>query len=87
MAAVTAAAVKALRELTDLPMMACKKALVEAEGDQDKAVEILKSQVGKITEKRAGNNTDEGFIFNLVSDDGSQAVMVELLCESAPVAR
>lgn len=86
MAAVTAAAVKALREITDLPMMDCKKALVAAEGDQDKAIEILKEQVGKITAKRADNATNEGFIFNLVKEDGSEAVLVEVLCESAPVA-
>ena len=42
MAEITAAAVKALRELTDLPMMDCKRALVEADGDQEKAIEILK---------------------------------------------
>jgi len=86
MAAVTAAAVKALREITDLPMMDCKKALVAADGDQDKAIEILREQVGKITAKRADNATNEGFIFNLVKEDGSEAVLVEVLCESAPVA-
>ncbi|MCA9041612.1 MAG: translation elongation factor Ts [Planctomycetaceae bacterium] len=86
MAEITAAAVKALREITDLPMMTCKKALVQAEGDQDKAIEILREEVGKVREKRADNVTNEGFIFSKVSDDGSAAVLVEVLCESAPVA-
>lgn len=86
MAEITAAAVKALRERTDLPMMECKKALVEADGDTEKAVEILKAQFKKIQDKRANNATEEGRIFFLRSDDGSQAAMVEIQCESAPVA-
>ena len=86
MAEITAAAVKALRERTDLPMMECKKALVEADGDSEKAVEILKAQFKKIQDKRANNATEEGRIFFQSSDDGSQAAMVEIQCESAPVA-
>ncbi|MEZ6044308.1 MAG: translation elongation factor Ts [Planctomycetaceae bacterium] len=86
MAEITAAAVKALREITDLPMMTCKKALVQADGDQDKAIEILREEVGKVREKRADNATEEGYIFSLVKEDGSEAVLVEVLCESAPVA-
>jgi elongation factor Ts len=86
MAEITAQAVKELREITDLPMMTCKKALVEAEGDQQKAIEILKREVGKVREKRAENATLEGRIFTLVRDDGSEAAMVEVQCESAPVA-
>jgi len=85
MAEITAAAVKALRERTDLPMMKCKQALVEAEGDEEKAVDILKSQVKGVLDKRGGNVTAEGCIFTLISDDGSEAVMVEVQCESAPV--
>ena len=60
MAEITAAAVKALREMTDLPMMACKKALREAGGDQDKAIEILREEAGKIQLKRSDNATSEG---------------------------
>jgi len=86
MAEVTAAAVKALREKTDLPMMDCKKALVEANGDEAKAIQILQEQVGKIIGKRAANSTNEGRIFTAVADDGSEAVAVEVMCESAPVA-
>jgi elongation factor Ts len=87
MAEISAAAVKALRDLTDLPMMLCKQALVEASGDQKQAIEILKREVGKVREKRAANATLEGRMFTLVKQDGSEAVMVEVQCESEPVAR
>ncbi len=86
MAEITAAAVKALRELTDLPMMDCKKALVQTDGDQEKAIEILKDGSKKIQLKRADNATGEGRITIIVKDDGSAAAMVEIQCESAPVA-
>ena len=86
MAEITAAAVMSLREKTGLPLMEVKKALAEAGGDEDKAVEILKDQFGKVIEKRADNPTEEGRIFVCVADDGSEAAMVEMQCESAPVA-
>ena len=86
MAEITAAAVKALRELTDMPMMKCKEALVQAEGDQDRAIEILKTEAGRVLLKRAENVTAEGRIFLAVREDGRQAAMVEVQCESAPVA-
>lgn len=86
MAEITAAAVKALRERTDLPMMECKKALVAADGDAEKAVDILKEQFKKIQDKRADNATEEGRIFFATTADGSEAAMVEIQCESAPVA-
>jgi len=87
MAEVTAAAVKALRDITDLPMMDCKKALVEAEGDQEKAVAILREQVGKVMLKRADNTTSEGRIIIKFNDDHTKGVMIELQCESEPVSR
>lgn len=86
MAEITAAAVKALREKTDLPMMDCKKALVEAGGDEGKAIEILREQFEKVMVKRADNVTAEGKIFTKVSEDGSKSAAVVVLCESAPVA-
>lgn len=86
MAEITASAVKALRERTDLPMMECKKALVEAGGDEEQAVEILKSQFKKIIDKRSENVTLEGRVATLIKDDGSEGVMVEVQCESPPVA-
>jgi elongation factor Ts len=86
MVTIPASAVKALREKTDLPMMECKHALVEAEGDEARAIEILKQKAGRAVEKRADNRTAEGRVFFLAQDDGSEAAMVEIQCESAPVA-
>ncbi len=86
MAEITAAAVKALREKTDLPMMECKKALTEAGGDEEKAIAILKEQFKKVQLKRADNATEEGRVFIAVRDGAAEAAMVEIQCESAPVA-
>lgn len=87
MAEITAQAVKELRDKTNLPMMEVKKALMEANGDEKAAIEILKRNFAKIQIKRAENATSEGLIRIAVKDDGSQAAMVELQCESAPVAK
>lgn len=86
MAEISAAAVKQLREMTDLPMMECKKALVEAGGNQEKAIAILKENFKKVQLKRAENETSEGRIFVASKPDGSLAAMVAIACESAPVA-
>jgi elongation factor Ts len=86
MTEISAAAVKALRDKTDLPMMLCKRALTEAGGDEAKAIDILRREVGKVKEKRADNPTEEGRIFALVAGDGSEAAMIEIQCESPPVA-
>jgi elongation factor Ts len=86
MAEISAAAVKSLREQTDMPMMMCKQALTEAGGDMDRAVALLKEKAGKRLEKRESNATEEGRIFVKVSPDGKKAAMVEVQCESAPVA-
>lgn len=86
MAEISAAEVKALRDATNLPMMDCKKALVEAGGDREKAIEILREQFKKVQLKRAENATTEGRIFIVATPDGSAAAMCELQCESAPVA-
>lgn len=87
MAEITAQAVKQLRDLTDLPMMDVKKALVEADGDQNRAIEILKERNKKVMLKRLENSTSEGLVRVVVSEDGGRAAMVELQCESAPVAK
>lgn len=86
MAEVTAAAVKALRDATDMPMMMCKQALQEAEGDAEKATQILMDKAGKRLEKRTENATEEGRIFIDTCDKSGCATMVEIQCESAPVA-
>ena len=72
MTEISAAAVKALRELTNLPLMDCKQALTEANGDQDKAVEILRSKFKKVMLKRADNATSEGKIWIEVKADGEE---------------
>ncbi len=84
--AISAADVRNLREKTGAPMMDCKKALVEADGDEEKAIEILREQFKKIQIKRADNETSEGLIEVAFKEDGSEGVMVEVQCESAPVA-
>lgn len=86
MAEISAADVKRLREMTDLPMMECKKALLEANGDQARAIEILKEGFKNVRDKRRDNITAEGRMFSRVRDDGSRGALVEIQCESAPVA-
>lgn len=86
MAEISAAAVKALRERTNLPMMDCKKALQESGGDLDKAVEILRKAGKKTMEKRVGRATSCGRIAIYVDRDKKVAAIVDLRCESAPVA-
>ncbi len=82
MAEVTAALVKQLREMTDSPMMECKKALVEADGDIEKAVDVLRTMGIAKAVKKAGRETNEGTIGAFVSEDGTCAAMVELSCET-----
>jgi elongation factor Ts len=86
MAEISAAAVKALRERTNLPMMDCKKALTEASGDVDKAVELLRKAGAKLMEKRAGRTTTCGRIAVYVAPGTNVGAMIDLRCESAPVA-
>ncbi len=86
MAEISAAAVKTLRDRTGLPMMDCKKALQEAGGDLDKAVELLRKAGAKTMEKRAGRTTSAGRITIFLGPDGKVGSMIDLRCESAPVA-
>ena len=67
--AVTAAQVKELRSATDAPMMDCKKALVEAEGNEEKAVEILRKKGLSKAAKKAGRIASEGLVNVAISDD------------------
>lgn len=84
--AISAAMVKQLREQTGLPMMECKKALTEAGGDFDGAVAWLKKHASGKMSKMASRETTQGRIAAAVADDGQRAGMVELVCETAPVA-
>jgi elongation factor Ts len=66
---ISASAVKDLRDQTGAGMMDCKKALVEAAGDFDKAIELLRLRGQKMSEKRADRDAKEGVVIALVSDD------------------
>jgi elongation factor Ts len=85
MAGITAAQVKELRELTGLPMMDCKKALQENDGDQDGAVKWLRERGAQVLSKRADRETAFGRFGQYFSIDPPIGAMVELKCESAPV--
>ena len=82
MAAITAAMVKELREMTDAGLMECKKALVEADGDMDKAVDVLRTRGLAAAAKKVGRATNEGTVMAIVSDDATKGAVVELNCET-----
>lgn len=86
MAEITAAAVKKLREMTGLPMMECKRALAEAGGDPEAAVELLRKAGQKTAEKQAGRKTSAGRIAVYADMAAGVGAIVEVKCESAPVA-
>ena len=84
---ITAAQVNELRQKTGAGMMDCKKALVEAEGDFDKAIEILRKKGQKIAEKRADRDSSEGAVIAKVNDANNKGVIVSLNCETDFVAK
>ena len=84
---ISAKDVKELREQTGAGMMDCKKALQEAEGDFEKATEILRKKGQKLSEKRADREANQGLIVTRVSDDGTKAAALEINCETDFVAR
>ncbi|MGF1581518.1 MAG: translation elongation factor Ts [Gemmataceae bacterium] len=86
MSDIPAAAVKQLRDRTNLPFKDCKKALVEAEGDLEKAVDILRSKNKGVVDKRAGRETAKGRIAVFFDEDKKVGSIVEMQCESDPVA-
>ena len=87
MAGVSAAQVKALRERTGAGMMDCKKALVEAGGDLDAAVEAMRKRGLAAADRKAGRIAAEGLVAVEVADGGSRGAMVEVNCETDFVAR
>jgi elongation factor Ts len=87
MAEVTAGMVKELRERTDAPMMDCKKALTEAEGDMTRAEEILRVRFGNKASKAAGRVAAEGTVGISISADGKLGAMIEVNCETDFVAK
>jgi len=87
MSSISAADVKKLREQTGAGMMDCKKALVEAEGDFEKAIEYLRKKGQKLSAKRAEREAKEGVVLTRISDDGKKGIVVKLSCETDFVSK
>ncbi|HYE15577.1 MAG TPA: translation elongation factor Ts [Pyrinomonadaceae bacterium] len=87
MAEITSGAVKSLREKTGAGMMECKKALTEAGGDEEKAVEILRKRGMATAGKKAGRVAAEGVVGSYIHMGGKVGVLVEVNCETDFVAR
>ncbi|MGO4327803.1 translation elongation factor Ts [Cupriavidus sp. 2TAF22] len=85
MAAITASMVAELRAKTDAPMMECKKALTEADGDLEKAEELLRVKLGNKASKAASRVTAEGVVVSFI--DGTTGALVELNCETDFVSK
>jgi len=84
--AITAAQVNELRQKTGAGMMDCKKALTEANGDIQKAIEILRKKGASVASKRAEKTAGEGLILTQVSDNKKEGIIVEVNCETDFVA-
>ena len=85
--AITAAQVNELRKKTGAGMMDCKKALVEADGDMEQAIDILRKKGQKIAAKRGDNEANVGLVFAEGSADGKAGVLLALNCETDFVAK
>lgn len=85
--AITAQDVNKLRQMTGAGMMDCKKALVEADGDFEKAIEILRKTGQKVSASRADRETKEGSVFIKTNSDNTEAVLVSFTCETDFVAK
>ncbi len=84
--AITAQDVNKLRQMTGAGMMDCKKALQEADGDFEQAVDILRKQGQKVAAKRADNAVSEGTVLVNISADGTKGQIIALACETEPVS-
>src|SRR5438067_7826782 len=84
---ISAAKVKELRDLTGAPMMDCKKALTEANGETEKAIIILRKRGAAVAQKKATRVTSEGSVTSYIHAGGKIGVLVEVNCESDFVAR
>jgi elongation factor Ts len=84
---ISASDVKKLRDMTGAGMMDCKKALSEAGGDFDKAIEELRKRGQKLSTKRADRDAKEGVVVAMVSDDKSRGIVLRLSCETDFVAK
>ena len=87
MAAITASMVAELRAKTDAPMMECKRALTEADGDLGKAEEILRVKLGNKATKAAARITAEGIVCVNINADGKIGSIIEINCETDFVAK
>ena len=87
MANITASMVKELRERTGLGMMDCKKALSEADGDMEKAIEDLRKASGLKAAKKASRVAAEGVVLTKIADEGNYGVVIEVNSETDFVAR
>ncbi len=87
MAEIKAADVAQLRKMTSAGLMQCKKALTEANGDIDAAVEILRKKGEASAAKKADRAANEGIIAQAVTDDGKSGILVEINCETDFVAK
>ncbi len=87
MAKITAAEVNKLRKATGAGMMDCKKALVEADGDFDTAIELLRKKGQKVAAKRADRDSSEGAAIAHVNGDHTKGVIISLNCETDFVAK
>ena len=87
MAKITAAEVNKLRKTTGAGMMDCKKALVEAEGDFEQAIEILRKKGQKVAAKRADRDSSEGAVIAKVNDANDTGIIISLNCETDFVAK
>jgi len=85
--AVTAATIKELREKTGVGMMDCKRALVEAGGDMQEAVKVLRKKGIATAQKKSARAASEGLIHSFIADDNKVGAMVEVSCETDFVAR
>ncbi|MBD79198.1 MAG: elongation factor Ts [Crocinitomicaceae bacterium] len=85
--AITAAEVNKLRKQTGLGLMDCKKALVETDGDFDKAIDLLRKKGQKIAAKRGENEASEGYVIAKTSTDGKSGINIVLNCETDFVAK
>src|SRR5947209_2947237 len=87
MSTISATAVKSLRDRTNAPMMDCKAALTEANGDMEKAAELLRKRNKAIQDKRGERETAEGRIGYFIDPTQQVGALIEVRCESAPVAK
>jgi len=85
--AITAAEVNKLRQITGAGMMDCKKALEEAAGDYDKAIELLRKKGQKVAANRADRDAKEGLVIAKVTSDGKRGVLIVVNCETDFVAK